>query len=192
MGRTAASAEGYLTGQLLIAMPAMQDPRFARSVVCMCVHSAEGAMGLVLNRPITDLTFDALLAQLKVGPVPPARRVRLSSGGPVETGRGFVLHTPDWRGEGSVAVSADFSMTASIEILKAIAEGGGPSEGCLALGYAGWGPGQLESEIQENAWLSVAADRALLFDAAPEQMWQAALARLGVRPSALSAVAGRA
>ncbi len=143
--------EGYLVGQLLIAMPAMQDPRFARSVICLCAHSAEGAMGIVLNKPLDGLSFDQLLRQLKLDPVPPQRRFRLFVGGPVEGGRGFVLHTADWETKGSLKVTDEIALTASVDILKAIAEGGGPRRGILALGYAGWGPGQLEDEIQRAA-----------------------------------------
>ncbi|MDP3419150.1 MAG: YqgE/AlgH family protein [Falsiroseomonas sp.] len=189
---TDAGEDGYLTGQLLVAMPGMSDPRFARSVICLCAHSAEGAMGIVLNQPLPKLTFDDLLAQLKLDPVPPARRIRLTQGGPVEGGRGFVLHTADWETEGSLKVADDLALTASVEILKAIAEGGGPREGVLALGYAGWGPGQLDDEIQANAWLNVPADEALLFAEQPDQLWRAAMARLGIDPSALSGSAGHA
>jgi putative transcriptional regulator len=184
--------EGYLTGQLLVAMPAMQDPRFARTVICLCAHSGEGAMGIVLNKPLDGLSFDDLLAQLKLDPVPPQRRIRLMSGGPVENGRGFVLHTTDWETEGSLTVQPGIALTASVDILKAIAGGGGPREGFLALGYAGWGPGQLENEIQQNAWLSVPADETLLFGAAPETLWTQALAKLHVDPALLSGVAGHA
>ncbi|MBU8543523.1 MULTISPECIES: YqgE/AlgH family protein [Roseomonadaceae] len=185
-------ADGYLAGQLLVAMPGMSDPRFARSVICLCAHSAEGAMGLVLNQPLDNLTFDQLLSQLGLDPVPPARRIRLTQGGPVEGSRGFVLHTADWETEGSLEVMPGLALTANVEILKAIAEGGGPREGLLALGYAGWGPGQLDSELQQNAWLSVPADEALLFEGAPDQLWRRALAKLRVDPSALSGAAGHA
>jgi putative transcriptional regulator len=188
----ASPSQGYLAGQLLIAMPAMQDPRFARSVIFLCAHSVDGAMGIVLNKPLDGLSFDDLLKQLDLDPVPPARRIRLMSGGPVEGGRGFVLHSADWETEGSLRVNPDIALTASVDILKAIAGGGGPEEGLLALGYAGWGPGQLEGEIQQNAWLSVDADKELLFEAAPDTMWRAALARLHVDPGALSGVAGHA
>jgi putative transcriptional regulator len=184
--------EGYLTGQLLVAMPGMADPRFTRSVICLCAHSAEGAMGLVLNQPLDNLSFDQLLGQLGLDPVPPARRIRLTQGGPVEGGRGFVLHTADWETEGSMKVMPDLALTASVEILKAIAVGGGPREGLLALGYAGWGPGQLDNELQQNAWLSVPADEDLLFEAPPDQLWRRALAKLQVDPSALSSAAGHA
>jgi len=192
-GRRGASPDdGWLTGQLLVAMPAMQDPRFTRSVICLCAHSGEGAMGIVLNRPLDGLSFDDLLSQLKLDPVPPQRRIRLMSGGPVENGRGFVLHTADWETEGSLTVQPGVALTASVDILKAIAGGGGPREGFLALGYAGWGPGQLENEIQQNAWLSVPSDETLLFTPAPETLWTRALAKLHVDPALLSGVAGHA
>ncbi len=184
--------EGYLGGQILIAMPGMQDPRFAKSVICICAHSPEGAMGIVLNRPLEGLTFDDLLKQLGLEPVPPQRRIRLHQGGPVEGGRGFVLHTADWSSEQSLAVTEELVLTASVDILKAIAAGGGPRLGLLALGYAGWGPGQLEAEIQANAWLSVPADEALLFGDGPEDKWQLAMAKLKVNPLLLSGAAGHA
>jgi len=173
-------------------MPAMQDPRFARSVICLCAHSGDGAMGIVLNRPLEGLSFDDLLKQLSLDPVPPQRRIRLMSGGPVENGRGFVLHTADWETEGSLQVQPGIALTASVDILKAIAGGGGPRQGVLALGYAGWGPGQLENEIQQNAWLSVPADERLLFAAKPDSLWREALAKLHVDPALLSGVAGHA
>lgn len=128
----------YLTGQILIAMPAMEDPRFAHSVVYLCAHTDEGAMGIMLNRPLAKPSFDDLLKQLEVEPAPPARRIQLCSGGPVDNGRGFVLHTADWTGDGSLRVNDRVALTASLDVLKAIAEGGGPESGLLALGYAGW------------------------------------------------------
>jgi putative transcriptional regulator len=149
-------------------------------------------MGLVLNKPLDGLSFEDLLKQLDLDPVPPQRRIRLMAGGPVENGRGFVLHTADWETEGSLKVQPDVVLTASVDILKAIAGGGGPREGFLALGYAGWGPGQLESEIAENAWLSVPADEQLLFGASPEKLWREAFAKLRVDPALLSGVAGHA
>jgi putative transcriptional regulator len=186
------AGEGYMSGQLLVAMPAMQDPRFARSVICLCAHSSDGAMGIVLNKPLAGLSFDELLKQLNLDPVPPQRRIRLMSGGPVEGGRGFVLHTADWETEGSLRVNPEIALTASVDILKAIAGGGGPREGLLALGYAGWGPGQLETEIQQNAWLNVPLDEDLLFAAQPDLLWRQALAKLHVDPALLSDVAGHA
>ena len=190
--KRAPSEEGWLSGQLLIAMPGMEDPRFARAVICLCAHSSEGAMGIVLNRAIENLTFDDLLKQLDVSPVPPARRIRLHAGGPVEGGRGFVLHTRDWSSEGSLTVEGGFALTASVDILKAIAGGGGPRSGVLALGYAGWGPGQLEDEIQANSWLSVNPDETLIFGEADDQKWRQAMAKLKVDPALLSGAAGHA
>ncbi len=192
-GKSAAIKAGdYLTGHLLIAMPGMGDPRFAQSVVCLCNHSAEGAMGLMVNRPIEGLPFDKLLKQLGLKPVPSQRQIRLVSGGPVEAGRGFVLHTDDWSAEGSLTFGEGLALTASVDILSAIAGGGGPRQGLLALGYAGWAPGQLEEEIQRNSWLSVPADEALLFQEDASTAWQAALAKLKVHPAWLSSAAGHA
>ncbi len=188
-----AGAEGsFLTGQLLIAMPSMNDPRFARTVIYMCAHTTEGAMGLVLNRPVVKPTFEDLLRQLKVEPMPPARDIRLCAGGPVENGRGFVLHTADWTGDGSLLVNKRMALTASLDVLKVIAEGGGPRECLLALGYAGWGPGQLDREIQQNAWLSVPADETILFDDAHDTKWRRAMGKLNIDPMLLSDVAGHA
>jgi putative transcriptional regulator len=182
----------FLTGQLLIAMPAMADPRFAQSVIYVCAHTPEGAMGLVLNRPLQRPRFDDLLRQLEVAPLPPARRIRLCAGGPVDNARGFVLHTADWTGEGSLRVVDGLALTASLDVLKAIAEGGGPREGLLALGYAGWGPGQLDAEIQQNAWLSVPADETIVFDGDHDTKWRRALGKLHIDPLLLSGDAGHA
>jgi putative transcriptional regulator len=182
----------FLTGQLLIAMPAMADPRFAQSVIYLCAHTAEGAMGLVLNRPLQRPSFDDLLRQLEVAPVPPARRIRLCQGGPMDNARGFVLHTADWTGEGSLRVHKGLALTASLDVLKAIAEGGGPREGILALGYAGWGPGQLDAEIQQNAWLSVPADETIVFDGDDDTKWRRAFGKLNIDPLLLSDAAGHA
>ncbi len=182
----------YLTGHLLIAMPGMQDPRFDHTVVCLCAHSAEGAMGLVVNRPLPGMVFDDLLRQLEVLPLPPQRRIRMLDGGPVEAGRGFVLHSDDWSTDGSMAVVKGLAMTASVDILKAIAGGGGPKDCVLALGYAGWAPGQLEDEIQRNAWLNVPADGSLVFRDDTSDTWDAALAKLRVNPALLSGTAGHA
>jgi putative transcriptional regulator len=184
--------EGYLGGQVLVAMPGMQDPRFAKSVICVCAHSPEGAMGIILNKPIDGMSFDDLLSQLELEPVPPQRRIRMCQGGPVEGGRGFVLHTNDWSSDASLQVGDDLALTASVDILKAIAGGGGPRSGLLALGYAGWGPGQLETEIQANAWLSVDPDEALLFDDGHDRKWRQAMAKLKVDPVLLSGAAGHA
>ncbi|PPQ36022.1 YqgE/AlgH family protein [Rhodopila globiformis] len=187
-----ATPEGFLTGQVLIAMPSMADPRFQQSVIYVCAHTPEGAMGLVLNRPIVKPTFDDLLKQLQVAPVPPVREIKLCAGGPVENARGFVLHTSDWTGEGSLKVDDSTALTASLDVLKVIAEGGGPRECILALGYAGWGPGQLDQELQQNAWLSVTPDELLLFDNDHDTKWRRALAKLRIDPLLLSDTAGHA
>ncbi len=149
-------------------------------------------MGLVLNRPIVKPTFDDLLKQLNVEPLPPMRQMKLCAGGPVGNARGFVLHTNDWTGEGSLKVDNSMALTASLDVLKVIAEGGGPRECVLALGYAGWGPGQLDKEIHANSWLSVSADEALLFGADHDTKWRRALVKLHVDPLLLSDVAGHA
>ena len=186
------SADQFLTGQLLIAMPVMTDPRFAQSVIYVCAHTSDGAMGLVVNRPLAKPSFDDLLRQLEIEPLPPARRVRLCVGGPVDNARGFVLHTTDWTGEGSLKVNDALALTASLDVLKALAEGGGPREGILALGYAGWGPGQLEAEIHQNAWLSLPAQEHLVFGAEHETKWRRALATMKIDPLLLSGSAGHA
>ncbi len=183
---------GFLTGQILIAMPGLTSPPFAQSVIYLCAHTAEGAMGIVLNRPLASPSFDDLLRQLDIAPTPPARRIRLCSGGPVDNARGFVLHTADWTGDGSLRVDDGVALTASLDVLKAIAGGGGPKEGLLALGYAGWGAGQLEAEIGQNSWLSVPADIKLVFDGAHESKWRRALGLLRIDPLLLSSTAGRA
>lgn len=190
--KPAVGDESSLTGQLLIAMPAMADPRFTQTVIYVCAHTAEGAMGLVLNRPVVKPTFEDLLKQLNVAPVPPARHMRLCAGGPVENARGFVLHTADWTGEGSLMVSNGMALTASLDVLRVIAEGNGPRECVLALGYAGWGPGQLDREMQDNAWLTAPSEETILFDSEHETKWRRALGVLHVDPLALSGVAGHA
>ncbi|MCS6892190.1 MAG: YqgE/AlgH family protein [Rhodovarius sp.] len=190
-GRPSAD-EGWLTGQLLIAMPNMPDERFRQTVILLCAHSEDGAMGLVLNRPLAGLSFDSLLRQLGITPVPPARQIRMLQGGPVEAGRGFVLHSGDWQTEGTLRIGRDLGLTASVEVLKAIAAGEGPRDCVLALGYAGWGPGQLEHEIAANAWLTAPADAALLYQVPAEQAWAQALSRIKVDPLLLSGAAGRA
>jgi putative transcriptional regulator len=188
----AAPADTFLTGQLLVAMPTMTDPRFAQAIIYVCAHTLDGAMGLVLNRPIVKPTFDDLLKQLNVEPLPPVRQIKLCAGGPVENARGFVLHTTDWTGEGSLKVDSAMALTASLDVLKVIAEGGGPRECVLALGYAGWGPGQLDQEIQQNAWLTIQPDEALLFGDAHDTKWRRAFAKLHIDPLLLSQTAGHA
>ncbi len=182
-----------LAGQLLIAMPQMNDPRFARSVVYIAAHSGvEGAMGLVVNKPISSVTMDELLTHLKLEASRLNRTRPVHFGGPVEPGRGFVLHTPDYREEGTLVVNDGFAITATLDILRAMGRGEGPRRSLLALGYAGWAPGQLDAEIQANGWLSVPADTDLVFDDDFDAKWQRALAKLGVDLTALSTDAGHA
>ena len=188
----ASGGDGYLTGQFLLAMPSMADPRFAQSVIYICAHSNDGAMGIVVNRRIEQPSFDELLQQLEIAPTPPARRIPLHHGGPVENARGFVLHTTDWTGDGSLLVDDAVALTASLDVLQAFATGGGPQHGILALGYAGWGPGQLDEEIQQNAWLSTPAPLDLLFDDVPDAKWRRALDRMRINPLRLSTAAGHA
>ena len=189
---TKITEETSLTGQLLIAMPSMDDPNFAHSVILLCAHTTEGAMGIVLNQPLAKPSFDALLEQLDVKPVPPARQIQLCQGGPVDHGRGFVLHTSDWVSDASLRVDDRLALTASLDVLQEIAQGGGPREGILALGYAHWGPGQLDQEMQDNVWLSAPTDLPLLFDADHETKWLRAMAILRVNPVLLSGTAGHA
>jgi putative transcriptional regulator len=182
-----------LAGQLLVAMPQMGDPRFARSVIYMCAHSGDaGAMGLVINKPIGSLTMGELFDQLEISPRGAGTARPVHFGGPVETGRGFVLHTADYQEEATLHVEGNIAVTATIEILRAIGRGQGPRQCLLALGYAGWGPGQLDAEIQANGWLSVAADDGIVFDPDYDGKWQRALAKLGIDLSMLSTEAGRA
>jgi len=182
-----------LTGELLVAMPQMMDPRFARSVIYICAHSEEaGAMGLVVNKLIASLTMDELFAHLKLEPSEVGRSRPVHFGGPVEPGRGFVLHTADYREEATLPVSEEFAVTATLDILRAIGRGEGPRRSILALGYAGWAPGQLDAEIQANGWLSVDADAELVFDDDIDAKWQRALGKLGVDLTMLSTDAGHA
>lgn len=174
-------------------MPAMGDPRFARSVIYMCVHSANGAMGLIVNKPNPDVRMADLLGQLGIAPQPGMRDIRVHFGGPVERARGFVLHSADYAaGEATLKVDAATSMTATVEVLEVIARGGGPQSSLFALGYAGWGPGQLEAEIAQNGWLSCAPRSDIIFGRADEHKWAAALKSMGVDPLGLSSTAGRA
>jgi putative transcriptional regulator len=182
-----------LMGQLLIAMPQMLDPRFARSVVYVCAHSeGEGAMGLVINKLLEALTMEELFTHLQLAPTPPDPRRPVHFGGPVEPGRGFVLHTSDYREDATLVVGDGFAVTATLEVLRAIGRGEGPRRNLLALGYAGWAPGQLDAEMQANGWLSVPADSDLVFGEDLEGKWQRALAKLGVDVTLLSTEAGHA
>ncbi len=182
-----------LTGKLLIAMPGMGDPRFERAVVLICAHSAEGAMGLIVNKPTPEVRLSELLEQLSIERSAPRSDVHVHYGGPVETGRGFVLHSVDYTSDlSTLQVEGGFAMTATLDILEAFGRGEGPSRALLALGYAGWGPGQLEDEISQNGWLTCAARADLVFAERSDAKWQAALAELGVDALTLSASAGHA
>ena len=189
---------GYLDGQMLIAMPSMGDDRFSRSVIYVCAHSTEGAMGIIVNQPASNIKFPELLVQLEV--IPSAERIELPNqdvkilkGGPVETGRGFVLHSSDFFIENStLPIDEGICLTATLDILKAIANGNGPHDAILALGYAGWAPGQLEQEIQENGWLHCAADPELIFGADTDGKYNKALAKIGIDLGMLSSQAGHA
>ena len=198
--RKDAASEGYLEGQLLIAMPAMSDKRFARSVIYMCAHSVQGAMGLIVNQRAPHITFSELLGQLSItgengdaGPRPRIPDMDVHVGGPVETGRGFVLHSADYfAADSTLPIDDGISLTATVDILKAIARGKGPDRAILALGYAGWRPGQLESEIQANGWLHCPADVDLLFDPNLEQKYDRVMSKIGIDPSHLVSEAGHA
>jgi putative transcriptional regulator len=191
---------GYLDGQMLIAMPAMSDDRFSRSLIYLCAHSNEGAMGIVVNQVAGNISFSELLVQLEVIPaadriVLPSRAetVKVLKGGPVETGRGFVLHSADFYIENStLPIDEGICLTATLDILKAIARGDGPDRAILALGYAGWAPGQLETEIQQNGWLHCAADKDLLFGTDIDTKYDKALQKIGISLGMLSNEAGHA
>ena len=183
---------GYLTGQLLVAMPQMRDPRFMRTVIYMCAHSTDGAMGLVVNKLVDNVSFPDLLEQLNIQTGPVEDDIFVHFGGPVETGRGFVLHSSDYVQDATLVIDEQIGLTATVDILKSIAEGGGPDRSLLALGYAGWGAGQLDEEIQANGWLTVAPDVPLVFDDDLDGKWERAMNKMGVDFSKLSGDAGHA
>ncbi len=194
------TADSYLDGQLLLAMPSMSDPRFHKAVIFLCAHSADGAMGIVVNQRAPHITFTKLLQQLGIVPGAddssirvPIEKMPVHTGGPVETGRGFVLHTKDYfSSDSTLPIDDSISLTATIDILRAIATGTGPDRSLLALGYAGWAPGQLEQEIQSNGWLICPADPDLVFDTTIESKYDRAMAKLGIHPSFLVSDAGHA
>lgn len=182
-----------LTGKLLIAMPGMGDPRFQQSVILMCSHSEDGAMGLIVNKPAKDVTLDDLFKQLEIEVTAPDVRGAVHYGGPVEGSRGFMLHSPDYTSSlQTLDVSAEFSMTATLDILEDMAAGKGPERAMMMLGYSGWGPLQLETEIGQNGWLTADADAELVFDLPHQEKWAAALRSMGVDPMSLSGAAGHA
>lgn len=183
----------HLDGKLLIAMPAMGDPRFENAVILMCSYSDKGAMGLILNKPSADIRMSDVLDQLEITPGSEAAEMTVHYGGPVETGRGFVLHSGDYTSSlNTLVVSDRFGMTATLDILEEIARGEGPTHALMMLGYAGWGPGQLEGELAQNEWLTADAPETLVFQVPASQKWAAALESLGIDPLTLSATAGRA
>src|SRR5882724_8845086 len=200
--KTAASGpkRGYLDGQMLIAMPTMRDARFSRTLIYICAHSFEGAMGIVINQPAANVNFPDLLVQLEVIPAADliqlpqrAETVKVLKGGPVETGRGFVLHSSDFFIENStLPIDDGICLTATLDVLKAIAKGDGPGNALLALGYAGWAPGQLETEIQDNGWLHCSADPDLIFGPDIGHKYDRALKKLGIHVGMLSSEAGHA
>lgn len=193
-------ATDTLEGQFLIAMPSMADSRFEHSVIYVCSHSEQGAMGLIVNQVAKHLSLEELLIQLDIVNdddairLPPqVRGMSVHKGGPVEVERGFVLHSDDFQlNQSTLAIDNGICLTATLEILRALAEGTGPRQAMLALGYAGWAPGQLENEIQSNGWLTAPADRDILFDANSEQKWHRALGSLGIDPAMLFSDAGHA
>jgi putative transcriptional regulator len=190
----------FLDGKLLIAMPGIGDPRFERSVIFLCAHSSEGAMGIVVNKVAPNITFSELLERLEVLPAkgqirlpPSVSKIPVQFGGPVETGRGFVLHSSDYySADTTLPISDKVGLTATLDVLRAIAQGHGPKRSLLALGYAGWGPGQLENEIQRNGWLHCDSDEDVVFRLENEQKYAAALKKIGVDPRMLSTDAGHA
>ncbi|GHF30115.1 UPF0301 protein [Kordiimonas sediminis] len=186
------SKSSFLNGKLLLAMPTMTDPRFEHSVIYVCSHDESGAMGIVLNQGFENLEFADLLDQLDIEVTDTVEDTTIHCGGPLEPGRGFVLHSADYVQETTMVVSETLALTATIDVLKAIAEGHGPQHHLLALGYAGWGGGQLEAEITQNSWLTSDADEEIIFYTEMDLKWSRAMARLGIDISMLSSEAGHA
>ncbi|HVT25153.1 MAG TPA: YqgE/AlgH family protein [Rhizomicrobium sp.] len=187
------AGESFLEGKLLIALPGMPDPRFEKSVIFICAHSGEGAMGLIINKPVEGLSFREMMEKLNIGVTSDTPDQPILFGGPVQTGRGFVLHSGEFESQDStMPVTDDISLTATLDILRAIASGQGPEKSLFALGYAGWDSGQIEDEIRANGWVHCDADNAIIFDDALDDKWSRALKKLGIDMSGLSAHAGRA
>lgn len=186
-------AENFLEGKLLIAMPGMPDPRFEKSVIFMCAHSAKGAMGLIINKPIDGLSFRELMEKFEIAVTTDGPDTPIMFGGPVNMGRGFVLHSADYGpDDATVPITDGISLTATTDILAAISNGSGPKHSLLALGYAGWSPGQIESEILANGWIHCDCNAALIFGTQHDSIWETAIATLGADISGLSTEAGRA
>jgi putative transcriptional regulator len=192
-GRNAAEPDPrYMTGRLLIAMPGMRDIRFQKSVVYICAHSADGAMGLVVNKTLDSLTMPELMAHLKIPTSRDLQDGKIHFGGPVETARGFVLHSSDYVEDATMVIAEEFAMTATLDVLRAIGRGRGPRQALLALGYASWSPGQLDSEITANVWLQGMADETLVFAPDNDTKWDRAVAQIGIDARMLSIEAGHA
>lgn len=181
----------FLSGQLLLAMPGMGDPRFERAVIAMCVHDEDGAVGVGIGHQRAGTRLRALMAQLGLDPGA-APDAPVHHGGPVEPGRGFVLHSDDWGGQDTVAVTGLGAMTGTLDVLRAIAEGKGPSRFLVALGYAGWGAGQLDEEMTRHGWFSANGDPAILFDTQVEDRWTSSFRAAGIDPRLLTVQAGAA
>lgn len=185
-------AENGFVGQVLLAMPAMSDPRFERAVIYMCAHNDDGAMGIVINKPLDSINFRELLGELDIPTTAAAENIPVHFGGPVENQRGFVLHSKEYSQPETLLVDDRVGLTATVRVLRDLASGDGPERSILALGYAGWGPGQLESEIQQNAWLTVPAREEFLFEITNDEKWERAFNSIGVDLSVLSGSSGRA
>jgi len=181
----------FLSGQFLLAMPGMSDPRFARAVIAMCSHDATGAIGIGLGATIDGLGFHDLLEQFEIAPGD-APNAAVHFGGPVEPRRGFVVHSRDWGGQDTIDVAGLWALSGTVDVLRAIAEGKGPSQWVVALGYAGWDGGQIEGELSRPGWFNVAGDTGLLFETVAKDRWTSAFAKAGVDPRLLVAEAGRA
>ncbi|MDY0029566.1 MAG: YqgE/AlgH family protein [Pseudobdellovibrionaceae bacterium] len=182
-----------MAGKLLLAMPGMDDLRFRKAVIYLISHHSQGAMGIVISQPLTELSFEQLVKEAGLETVDVKRQnVELLNGGPVEIQHGFLIHTPDFVHENTIKVDERISVSANLEALQAFAEGECPQEGVLALGYAGWGPGQLERELQESLWLIADADYNLLFNMPRHAVWDRAYARIGIDPASVSLETGRA
>mgnify|MGYP001217576395 CR=1 FL=1 len=182
----------WLTGQMLVAMPGMGDPRFERSVIYICSHSPSGAMGLIVNRLFGDADFPMLLEQLNIKPTGSIPDIPIQFGGPVEMGRGFILHSGDYLHEGTTRIDDTVAVTATTEIIQDIANGKGPARALMILGYAGWSSGQLEDELKRNGWLTTSMDEDILFDRNLDTKWDRAMAKIGITPSMLSETQGNA
>jgi putative transcriptional regulator len=184
--------EGFLEGKFLVALPGMPDPRFERSVILMCAHSSKGAMGLIVNKPVEGMAFGFLMEKLGIKVTADTLHTPVLFGGPVETERGLIVHSSEFATGSSTRITSEISVTGTIDVLTAIAQGHGPERAVFALGHAGWGPGQIENELRSNSWVHCDCDKDILFAAEPDAKWSAALRTLGIDLSGLSAEAGRA